>query len=142
MRKEAKDAIVAHFTALFAGDASVVVRALRNLEDPEPPRTEALLAKTHLYLAFPPHREAATCLGGPSVSWRESGAFLVYVLVASQTLDAQADAAFETALDSLRNLTIGGLVDVRNIFGAEAGARFGGNWWGHSAAAEYEVEDI
>lgn len=141
-RRATKDAIVAHFAGLFAGDASVIVRALRNLEDPEPPRTEAELAKTYLYLDFPPHRESAICLGAPGVPWREQGTFILNVLVASSTLDAAADAAFETATASLRNQQIGGVVDVKNLFGADAGPRYGGNWWGLSTAVEYEVEDV
>ncbi|MBY0421857.1 MAG: hypothetical protein K2Q06_06100 [Parvularculaceae bacterium] len=142
-RRAAKDAVVAHFAALFADDATVVVRGLRNLQNPEPPRSVAdVETKAFVYLQFPPHTERPVAIGGPSTPWRESGVFLIYALVASATLDVKADAVFERATDSLRAQTIAGGVDVKTIFGAEAGARFDGNWWGLSCAVEYEFEDI
>lgn len=140
----AKTALAAHFAALFAAEiaaGSIAVRALRNLEDPEPPRTEADLGKTHVFLQFPAHGERASCFG-EDAPWRETGAFILYVLVASGRGDAAADAIFRTAVNSLRNQTIGGRVDVLSMFGADSGARFGGNWWGQSIAVEYQVEDV
>lgn len=137
-----KAAVVAHFEALFPDPALVVVTPLRNNENPEPPRKEADLAKTQVYLQFPPHKEEAVCLGSVATPWRETGAFLFHVLVASGKADAAADAAFKTITLSLRNQTIGGRVDILSLFGAESGPRFGGNWWGKSSAVEYEVEDV
>jgi hypothetical protein len=142
-RRAAKDAIVAHFAALYAGDATIVVRALRNLQNPDPPRALAdIETKAFVYLQFPPHTERPVCIGAPSTPWRETGVFLCHVLVASATLDAKADAVFERATDSLRAGSIAGGVDVKALFGAEAGAKFDGNWWGSSFACEYEFEDI
>ena len=140
----AENAIVAHFESVFAADiaaGTVIVRALTNLESPEPPRAEAMLAKVHVFLQFPAHNERPTCIGGGS--WRETGTFLVYVLVASGTGRDVVGALFKRATDSLKAGTIGGdLVEIMNLFGAAAGARFGGNWWGKATAAEYAVEDV
>jgi hypothetical protein len=139
----AKTLIGAHFDALFPPTGDVVVKALRNLEDPEPPRTIAEIdGKTYLFLQFPPHQERASCFGGGEIPWRETGVVILHVLVASGRRDAEADAVFRAATNSLRNQTIGGRVDIRAMFGADSGPRFGGNWWGKSIAVEYEIEDI
>lgn len=141
----AKAAFDAHFAALFAADisgGSAVLTSLRNLEDPEPPKTAADLGKTHLFLQYPPHSERASCIGGGQVPWRETGAILLHVLVASGRNDASADALFRRATNSLRNQTIGGRVDIIAMHPADSGHRFGGNWWGKSIAIEYQVEDI
>ena len=142
----AKAAIVANFETLFAAEiaaGTVAVTALRNLEDAEPPRTIADIdGKTYLFLQFLPHGERPMVIGGERVPWREFGVFILHVLVASGRRDAEADALFLAATNSLRNQTLGGRVDINGMFGADSGPRFGGNWWGKSIAVEYEVEDV
>lgn len=147
--KITKDIITAHFETLFAAEARVgAVKALRNLEDPEPPRTRADLAKAWVYLRFTATHEAPRGLPGANgVPWDEDGAFMLMVLVASRDEDALADEIFETAKASLRNVSLkdsGGedRIDVIEFFGAEAGPKFGGNFWGVSAAAAFETQDI
>lgn len=141
----AKAAFAAHFAALFSAEiaaGSLKLTPLRNNENPEPPRTEAELQKTHLFVQFNPHAERASAIGGETTPWREMGVVILHFLVASGRADAAADAAFRVATNSLRNQTIGGRADVIGMFGVESGPKFGGNWWGKSIAVEYEVEDI
>lgn len=147
--KTTKDIITAHFTELFASDARVgAVEALRNLEDPNPPRTRADLEKAWIYLRFTATHEAARGLpGADGVPWDEDGSFLLLVLVASGDLDALADEIFETAKASVRDVSIkdsegDDRLDVIEVFGAEAGPKFGGNFWGVSAALSFETQNI
>lgn len=139
-----KEIIVAHFEALFAGDARVGgVIAARNLEEPEPPRTRAGLEKAWVWIRFTGTGRSPRGLpGAAGVPWDEAGAFMLMVLVGSNTLDALADEIFNTAETSLRDETIGDKLDVINVIGAEAGPKFGGNWWGRAAAVQFETQNI
>lgn len=138
-----KDSVEEHFTALFAVDARVTVRALRNLETPEPPvsRQDVNYGKAHLFIGFPPTNEQAICLGA-AAPWRERGAFMIHVLVVSGALDALATEIAETAKRSLRGALVGGFIDILEIFGSDQGATVGGNWWGESFAVSFEQEEI
>lgn len=140
--KTTKDILESHFTTLFAADDRVVVRILRNLEAPEQPSKRADLEKAFLYIQFPATNERPRGFGGVDIPWDERGAFMIYVLVASHSLDALADEIHETAKRSLRNKTFDDKLDIEDMFGAEAGPKFGGNWWGVSTAIEFETQDI
>lgn len=135
----------AHARATLAAEIAaggVIVRALRNLQNPEPPRSEAELGKAHVFLQFPPHTQSAVCIGGPTSPWRERGAIVLFVLVASATQDALALNVFEKLTRAFRPSLIGDLIEPTAIIGADSGPRFGGNWWGVSAAVEYVAEDV
>lgn len=137
-----KDIVEAHFVALFAADARVApVVALRNLDAPEPPTSRAAQGLVYVYLGFPPTQEKAICLGNDS-PFREAGAFMVHVLAAAGSLDALVLEIAETAKRSLRNASLGGVIDIEDMFGSDQGFRLGGNWWGESFAVSFSQEEI
>lgn len=143
--KKTKNAVMAHFTALFAGDLRVSVVELRNNIDPTPPRKEADIdGKATLFIDYPPSKEESRALGAPGIPWDETGAFLVHVAVASNSPAAEtlADEIALAARQSLRNQTLGGIVDVTGIFGADLARRWGGNFYGESISVEFVTQDV
>ena len=143
--KQLKDFVGAHFSTLFAAEitaGSVTVTALRNLEDPSPPRREEDIdGKIHIFLAFPPTRQEGAVLGagGP---WDERGAFMVHIASASGSGEALADEIAEMAAESLRDASLGGAVDIHDIIEADAGPKWGGNFWGISLAVSFHQPGI
>lgn len=152
--QETRDAVTEHFTALFAGEEeTIVVRALRNIEDPEQPASRADLDRIFVYLRFPPHREIATALGGPTLCRREIGTFMPMVLTASGRGDGSEDgetglmSVQERIMRSLRSAALtdgrtGDLIDILDFIGEDAGPKFGGNWYGAAFSVAYERDFI
>lgn len=141
---QTKATIRTHFETLFAADiaaGAMTLTVLTNLQDPEPPRTLSALDQAHLFIGFPPTNEAARGLGGPGLPWDEAGAFMLHVLVGRGEGEAKADDVMSRAKQSLRGQTIGD-TDILDMFGAEAGPKYGGNWWGQSLAVAFETQDI
>lgn len=136
--KALKDAVAAHFAALFAGDARVSIKVLRNLVDPTPPKKEAEIdGRAWLFLQFPPTKqERAAC--GADAPRDEYGAFMVHVAVASNSEEALLDEIAAAVVDSLFSLDADSLFDVDEIFEGDAGPKWGGNFWGVSIGVPFD----
>ncbi len=143
--KKTKDIVKAHFDALFAADERVEVEELKRGKTPQIPVKEAALdGKAKVWLQYMPTQERARGLSGNAIPWDETGAFLVHVVVASQS-KAASDLADEIALavrDSLRNLTIGDDMDIMDFYGTELAASWGGSVSGESFAVEFETQNV
>lgn len=139
-----KNAVKAHFEAAFAGDGRVRVIVLRNQEDPTPAKTEAEIdGKATLYLRFAPTREEARSVGGATIPWDETGAFLVLALVNSFSAPAAllAEEIAKTARDSIRGGTADGVVDVFSIIPGDAGPFWGG-FYGETFSVEFLTQSV
>jgi len=119
-----KDSVKAHFEALFAADARVTLKILRNEEKPTPLKKEAEIdGRCSVYVRFSPSREEARSVGGATIPWDEVGSFQVYCLVGANSSPAAllAEEIAKTARDSLRAGTSDAVVDVMGIIEAEPG---------------------
>lgn len=138
--KLVKDAIEAHFTALFAdavAEETLTFLALRNNETPDEPRTQTERGQAHVYLEFEPSEEDGAALGEAGFAFlREEGQFYVHWIVAAGTGDAVLDALSKTIKKSLRVPDIGGVV-IGKRYGGDSGLRHGGTWVGVTVGVDY-----
>lgn len=143
--KKTKDIVKAHFDALFASDDRVEVEELKRGKTPQlPVKEDALDGKAKVWLQYPPTQERARGLSGNVVPWDEIGAFMVHVVVASQSKAAAdlADEVGKTIRDSLRNRTIGEDMDIMDFYGTDLAASWGGSVSGESFAVEFETQSV
>jgi|GEM_PF-6170625 len=136
--KTLKDIVTTHFETLFPETGAVVLKVLRNDENPKQPQSRVDLLKAHVWLSFPPTQEKAEAIGAVNVPWDESGAFMVHVGVDKYSGgDDLLDQTVETVRSSLRNISIDESVDIHGFFESDAGDRFDGNWHGQTFAVEF-----
>lgn len=123
------------------------VRILHNEEDPEPPRdiTSHALVNGWFGLEFPGATESLRSLGDPGANyWTEDGAFLVHVFIPSGVGTDMAAALDEQVKDLFRGRQIGPTqeINILDLYEADAGDRFGGNWYGVSRGFAFRRDFI
>lgn len=138
--KALKDAVQAHFQALFSDDERVSVKVLRNLQNPSAPRKESEIdGRAWVFLQFPPVKKERAAVGGglSKAPWDEVGAFMAHVAVASQSGEALLDEIVETVTESLEALDANSVFDVDELYEGDAGQLWGGNFWGVSIGVPF-----